>query len=261
MRTKLCPLARRRSIAALMLAAFAWCWSRADSIHGGGALVFSPRTNHVRSENLLTNLTLRFAYTNNSPESIRVLAVDASCHCTTPKIPTLPWTIGPHETGGMEVVVEVPGKWGLLEKTLQVRTAGATNTLTVQVDIPEPDNRQKNRLAAFVDRQAVFKGDCATCHSKPAVGLVGAELFKVACGICHEAEHRASMVPDLSTKPHGGAAYWSQWIRMGKPGSFMPGFEKSYTGPLSEPQIVSLISYLQARFPPTPAAKVAMPLE
>lgn len=226
-----------------------------------GSLSFHPQTNQVRTATLLTNLTLHFSYTNRSAEPVRILAVDASCHCTTPKIPPLPWTIGPHEGGAMEVVVDIPGKWGLLEKTLRLRTATATNTLTVAVDIAEPDERQKNRLAAFADRQAVFKGDCANCHSKPAIGLTGADLFKAACAICHESEHRASMVPDLAAKPHGGANYWSQWIRMGKPGSFMPGFERSYTGPLTEPQIVSLIEYLQRRYPPTPGVRARLPLE
>jgi mono/diheme cytochrome c family protein len=233
----------------------------ADAIPAGAGLVFWPRTNQARSPHLLTNLSLRFRYTNHLEAPVRVLGVDASCHCTTPKIPALPWTIGPHAAGELEVVVEIPGKWGLLEKTLRLWTADATNTLTVRVDIPEPDERQKNRLAAFADRQAVFKGDCANCHSTPAVGLTGAELYRAACAICHEAEHRASMVPDLAAKPHGGAAYWSQWIRIGKPGSFMPGFDRSYTGPLTEPQILSLIRYLEGRFPPTPGAKVALPLE
>ena len=33
------------------------------------------------------------------------------------------------------------------------------------------------------------------------------------------------MVPDLSAKPHGDSKYWAQWIRIGKPGTFMPGFD------------------------------------
>lgn len=234
--------------------------ARADAGPNHAAVVFAPITNRVQSLNLLTNLVLQFAYTNTSAESVSILGVDASCHCTTPKIPVLPWVIGPHASGNLDVVVEIPGKWGMLEKTIRLWSVDATNVLTVQVEIPEPDARQKNRIAAFVDRQAVFKGGCAECHSKPAEGLTGAALFKAACAICHEAEHRASMVPDLSTKPHGDSKYWAQWIRIGKPGTFMPGFAKPYTGPLSEPQIQSLIDYLQQRYPPTPGAKPAMPL-
>jgi mono/diheme cytochrome c family protein len=226
-----------------------------------GPLVWAPQTNHVQTAHLLTNLVTRFSYTNASSQPVIVTAVEPSCHCTTPKIPKLPWTIEPHGAGNMDVEVEIPGKWGLLEKTITIRTAGETNVLSLQIEIPEPDPRERNRIAAFADRQAVFKGDCASCHAKPSAGLKGEALFHKNCGICHEAEHRATMVPDLATKPHGDAIYWAQWVRIGKPGTFMPGFDKPHGGPLTEEQIASLLDFLQQRFPPTPAAKAALPLE
>jgi mono/diheme cytochrome c family protein len=224
-------------------------------------LVWTPVTNHVRTVQLLTNLVTNFKYTNSSSEPITVTQVETSCHCTTPQIPKLPWTVPAHSGGKMDVIVEVPGKWGLLQKTIQIRTENETNTLMLEVEIPEPDPREKNRLAAFADRQAVFKGDCASCHLKPAVGLQGMALYEKACGICHEAEHRATMVPDLAKKPHGNATYWTQWIRIGKPGTFMPAFDKPHGGPLTEQQIASLLEYLPQRFPPTPNARAALPLQ
>src|SRR5438105_3477219 len=150
-------------------------------------LVWTPVTNHVRAIHLLTNLVTDFKYSNSSSEAVTVFAVETSCHCTTPQVPKLPWTITAHAGGKMDVIVEVPGKWGLLQKTIQIRTDKDTNTLMLEVEIPEPDPREKNRLAAFADRQAVFKGDCANCHVKPAVGLIGMALYERACGICHEA--------------------------------------------------------------------------
>lgn len=223
-------------------------------------LVWTPATNHVRGQ-ALSNLTTQFTYTNATISEIVVNAVEPSCHCTTPKIPKLPWTIPAHAAGNMEVVVELAGKWGTVQKTIEVRSARETNTLRLEIEIPEPDPREKNRLMMFADRQAVFKGDCADCHLKPAIGLKGEALFAKACAICHEAEHRASMVPDLASKPHGDATYWTQWVRIGKPGSFMPAFDKPHGGPLSDEQITSLITWLQQRFPPTPAAKAALPLD
>ena len=225
------------------------------------ALIWTPQTNHVRTVHLLTNLVTEFQYTNASSSPVTILAVERSCHCTTPKTPELPWTIAPHASGKMEVIVEVPGKWGLLQKTIALRSATDTNVLLLQIDIAEPDMREKNRVMAFADRQAVFKGDCASCHSTPAIGLKGEQLYAKACGICHEAEHRASMVPDLTTRPHGDANYWKQWVRIGKPGSFMPGFDKPHGGPLTEDQIASLMEYLPRRFPQTQGAKAKMPLE
>ena len=225
------------------------------------ALVWTPQTNHVRTVHLLTNLVTEFHYTNTSSEPVVITAIERSCHCTTPKTPNLPWTIAPRAAGKMEVVVEVPGKWGVLRKTIEMRSANETNVLMLEVEIPEPEPREKNRLAAFADRQAVFKGDCASCHSKPAVNLKGAQLYEKACGICHEAEHRATMVPDLATKPHGDANYWTQWIRVGKPGTFMPAFDKPHGGPLTEEQIASLIEYLPQRFPSPVAGNAKLPLE
>ena len=248
-----------RASLAVVFPLFASCGQAIEP--SGTGLAWTPVTNHVRTPNLLTNLVTDFKYTNNSSEPVTVLAVETSCHCTAPQIPKLPWTIPAHASGKMDVVVEVPGKWGLLQKTIQIRTASATNTLMLEVEIPEPDPRVKNRMAAFADRQAVFKGDCASCHIKPAVGLTGMALYEKACGICHEAEHRATMVPDLSKKPHGDATYWTQWIRIGKPGTFMPAFDKSHGGPLTEQQIASLLEYLPQRFPPTPNTRAALPLQ
>lgn len=223
-------------------------------------LVWTPLTNHVRGQ-ALSNMVTHFNYTNASGRDVVIKAVEASCHCTAPKLPKLPWTIRAGESGQMEVMVELAGKWGTVTKTIEARSERETNVLLVEIEIPEPDQREKNRLMAFTDRQAVFKGDCASCHSKPAEGLKGSALFAKACAICHEAEHRASMVPDLAAKVHGGAAYWSQWIRIGKPGSFMPAFGKPHGGPLTEEQILSLIDYLGKRFPPAAVGKPALPLE
>lgn len=222
---------------------------------------WTPAVLKVRSEHSLTNLTARFAYTNSSKNEVVVTAINASCHCTTPRVRSYPWPIPAGASGFLEVEVEVAGKWGELNKTLSIETRDLTNTLRLIVDVVEPDAREKNRLAAFADRQAVFKGDCVSCHLKPAEGKTGAELFKSICSICHEAEHRAQMVPDLAAKPRGGAAYWSAWLRIGKPGSFMPAFDKPHGGPLTEEQIASLVEFLSVKYPPTTAQRPAMPLD
>src|ERR1041384_130139 len=123
------------------------------------SLVWTPQTNHVRAVHLLTNLVTEFKYTNSSSQPVVITEIERSCHCTTPQTPKLPWTIAPHSSGKMEVVVEIPGKWGLLRKTLTGHAERATNVLFLEVEIPEPEPREKNRLTAFGDRQAVFKDD------------------------------------------------------------------------------------------------------
>ena len=119
--------------------------------------------------------------------------------------------------------------------------------------------------AAKVDRQAVFKGDCAACHRKNVLGQFGQPLFAATCAICHEANPRASMVPDLrhltdaTGKPiPTNEEFWRAWITVGKADTLMPAFAISQGGPLNDIQIVSLAAYLNAANPshvPSTSAK------
>ena len=85
------------------------------------------------------------------------------------------------------------------------------------------------------DRQAVFHGECATCHVKPGQGKYGKLLYDADCAICHEGEHRATMVPDLhALKVPTNVEFWQTWISHGKPGSLMPAFSTADGGPLSD---------------------------
>jgi mono/diheme cytochrome c family protein len=111
----------------------------------------------------------------------------------------------------------------------------------------------------MADRQAVFKGSCVTCHVEPARDAAGHEkmskdLYVAVCGICHEAEHQASFVPNLHRLPEPtNAEFWKNWIMHGKPGTLMPAFAKTDGGILSEAQTESLVQYLTATIPSHPA--------
>ena len=110
--------------------------------------------------------------------------------------------------------------------------------------------RELNQKIALADRQAVFKGDCARCHAAPAKGKMGGELYTAVCGVCHESEHRATMVPDLhNIKQETGREFWTVWITYGKTGSLMPAFSKLQGGPLTDEQIRSLAAFLTTNIP------------
>ena len=103
---------------------------------------------------------------------------------------------------------------------------------------------------AKADRQAVFKNDCATCHAIPGNGKYGMALYNAVCAVCHEGEHRATMVPDLHTlKVPTNDQFWRIWIAHGKPGSLMPAFSNTDGGPLNDLQIASLAAYLNVAIP------------
>lgn len=194
-----------------------------------------------------TNVHFAFQVTNTATDGEMIIkSVRPSCGCTTAKVPPLPWHLKPGDGGEIEAVVDVSGKQGTLSKLLIVESSAGTNYLTMVITVS--NDREMNMKLAKADRQLVFKGDCASCHVTPTVGKTGEDLFRNACGICHESDHRATMVPNLMAlnKPTG-RDYWDAWIRKGKAGSLMPAFEKSEGGPLDDDQIKSLVDYLAGK--------------
>lgn len=199
----------------------------------------------------------KFYFTNISDANVVITSAAASCGCTVPKLPSVPWTNAPGAVGEIPVTMNMAGKSGTVFKTVTVNTDKGMKMLTVKATMPPPQpvvaapmDRAKNQELAKADRQAVFRGDCARCHVEPAKGKLGKELYEKACGICHDAEHRAEMVADLKKLNHDtNADYWKTWISQGKPGSLMPAFAQSQGGPLTDEQINSLVQYLVATIP------------
>jgi mono/diheme cytochrome c family protein len=198
-----------------------------------------------------------FNFTNVSSSRVSILDVHPSCGCTTVQLPSLPWPIPAGGHGHFSAVVNFEGKSGTLFKTIRVSTDRGSKTLLLTIHI-EPATardmsaaaRAQGLMVAKADRQAVFRGDCASCHRQPGDGKYGNALYDVDCGICHEGEHRATMVPDLrALKVPTSEAFWREWIIHGKPGSLMPAFSHNDGGPLTDEQIISLADYLKAAIP------------
>lgn len=195
-----------------------------------------------------------FHLTNVSPVEIIINSAQGSCGCTVAKLPTLPWHLASGSNGEMQVSVNLQGKLGTITKQVTANTSVGMKQVSVRVIIPPPvamaklseADRQRNMQMSEGDRQAVFRGDCASCHVKPAQGKMGADLFVAACGVCHESPNRAAKVPDLhALKFRTNVDYWRHWIHNGRPGSMMPAFGMDQGGPLSDAQIASLSDYLE----------------
>lgn len=205
---------------------------------------------------------LTFNFTNVSSSDVTITHVQTSCGCTTPRLPQLPWKVAAGRHGEIPVVMNMSGRSGTIFKTVTVNTDKGWKMLTVKTTMQAAsptamtaNERLRNQQLVLADRQAVFKGDCARCHVEPVIGIMGKDLFTAACGICHEAEHRAEMVPDLNALNHATSAeYWKHWITHGKVGSLMPAFAHAQGGPLSEAQIASLVDYLVKAIPSRPGA-------
>lgn len=209
-----------------------------------------------------------FSFTNVSSGPVTILGARGSCSCTTIKLPAAtPWLIATGGIGNFDASINLAGKAGMLYKAAIVTTDQGTKSLMLVVKIPpEPPpkpmteaERAAGVSASKLDRQAVFKGECASCHAKNVQGRYGQQLFAATCAICHEANPRASMVPDLhNLKDPTSEEFWRAWITSGKAGTLMPAFAASQGGPLTDFQISNLAAYLNQTIPsrtPPPAAK------
>lgn len=229
-----------------------------------GVLVWDGETQETTVKLGTPTAPFQFNLTNVTDEPLMITGVRTSCGCTVPKMPPLPWTVQGGESGQIDVTMKLAGKRGTLAKTVTVNTDRGFKTLIVRAIMEEPapgvmgeSDRMKNLQIASANRQAVFQDDCAACHATPALNKMGAELYQTACGICHEAEHRASMVPDLANlEKETNADYWRTWITTSVEGKLMPAFAIEHGGILNAAQIDSLVDYLVKDFPKNRKATV-----
>lgn len=201
----------------------------------------------------------RFSVTNASKNIVLISSVTPECGCTVADYPK-PWQLKPGESGEITASMNFAGQKGSKQKTMKVQSSGGPpQVLTLKVIIPFDNNeerRKANMAAAAKDRQAVFKGDCASCHVEPLKGLMGEQLFVAGCNICHEPSsgHRAEIVPDLKKLAFPtDINYWKNMISNGKTNSLMPGFAKAHGGPLTDEEIDSLAQYAVKTFKFDPA--------
>jgi cytochrome c553 len=196
-----------------------------------------------------------FSFTNVTPNVVAILSVHPSCGCTTAELPPVPWSIAAGSNGTIKLTVNLQGKSGTLFKSVKISTDRGQKDLMLRINIQPPapmpelteEQRAAGMAAAKLDRQAIFKGECASCHLRRIEGKYGQPLYETVCAICHDAQHRATMVPDLrNLQIPTNQEFWRTWITYGKAGSLMPAFATSQGGPLSDMQIASLAAYLNA---------------
>jgi mono/diheme cytochrome c family protein len=229
------------------------------------ALKWSAKSLEYTSKPGEETAPFHFFVTNVSQSPVTINALRTSCGCTVAQLPTTPYILHPGSNVPINASMDLRNKSGSITKTITAETSVGAEGLLVKANITPAaahatpgagaamGDRSKNIQTALADRQAVFKGDCASCHVDKGKGKFGAELYAASCGICHDAEHRAAMVTDLKV-PRGprDLAFWQKWIMEGKPGTMMPAFAQSHGGPLTQEQIDSLTTYCFQNFPKGP---------
>lgn len=195
-----------------------------------------------------------FNFTNLATGKLVVQQLLPSCGCTTTESPPLPWGVSAGTNGHLRFTVNLKlmGKARKQAKLVRVVTDQGFVDLTLRLNVvpprmpsqSEPERARALKLAQ-ADRQALFRGECATCHAQPAAGKEdGRALYYAVCAACHEGNPPGA-APDLfAIKTPTNVDFWLNWISHGKAGSLMPGFSKAEGGPLSEMQIAYLARYL-----------------
>jgi len=239
--------------------------SHASEALATNTLVWDSTSKETNAAADAGNAHFVFSFTNVSAGNVVILNVRTSCGCTTAQLPPLPWTIPAGTNGQIGANVNFAVKSGMLSKTVTVTSDKGFQTLMLKITILPPvvptqseADRARALEMAKADRQAVFRGDCATCHVKPGGGKYGNALYDAVCAICHEGKDRATMVPDLhNIKTPTNVDFWQTWIAHGRAGSLMPAFSTADGGPLSDMQIVSLAGYLNMTIPSSPVPPLA----
>jgi mono/diheme cytochrome c family protein len=221
---------------------------------GAPTLVFEADTKQYDASPGEATAPFVFNLRNVWTNEIVIDRVQASCGCTTAKMPAVPWHIPPGGGGQVHAQVNLAGKMGLITKTLTFYTTVGPRIAYLKVNIPTAPawggtlsqvERKTAMARAAADSRAIFQGDCASCHVEKGRNALGEDLYAADCGICHESPHRESAVPDLhALKQETDLEYWKTIITMGKPHTMMPGFGAAQGGPLSDAQINSLATYL-----------------
>jgi mono/diheme cytochrome c family protein len=256
---KLLPVRVRRIARFAALALFGLLAPAGWAAGPAGPLIWNSTNQSYTLKTGEVSAHFTFTVTNVGDSEVVINDVHPSCGCTVAEFPSTPWRIPARGADHMDVLVDLRGRSGVVTKDIAVLSSNAPGLLTVNVTVPPEatngmspammDRLWGQKLAA-TDHQAVFKKTCVNCHLRPAFGKRGAALYTVACGICHEAAHRAAMVPDLhALQTEIEPDYWVNWVTHGKPGTLMPGFSVTEGGPLEDAQIDSLVAFLKTEFP------------
>ena len=232
-----------------------------------GVLAWNSQLQRTGNNLMATNIAaadqdtaeFSFSFTNITANPVTILNVSPGCHCTTAELPPTPWTIPAGGSGSFKARVDlnVTGHSGTLLKQVAVMTDKGTKELLLEIEFLPPvvvtltdEQKAAGIAAAKIDRQAVFKGDCASCHVPKIEGKYGQTLYGAVCAICHDVQNRAAMVPDLhNLKTPTNDDFWRTWIAHGKAGSLMPAFATAEGGPLNDMQIATLASFLNSTIP------------
>ena len=140
---------------------------------------------YATTSTVKTNTSVATVTNSIELSPVTILDVHPSCGCTTAELPPRPWLLLPGTNSIIRVNVNLAGKSGVVFKSVAVMTDKGKTDLMLRINIQAPppakpmseEERARGIAAAKIDRQAVFRGDCATCHNNNVQGKYGQQLF------------------------------------------------------------------------------------
>jgi len=145
----------------------------------------------------------------------------------------------PQGKGKISVNVDIKGKSGNIQKTVQVYTNDPATPVTVlSLIMHVKDRLHSNRHSA----NEIFSAQCRGCHVEKGNNKKSAELFRADCSMCHETGKSASTLSQMSKRPKD---YLTNVIRNGINGSSMAGWATKNSGPLGDEEIDSLVDLIK----------------
>jgi mono/diheme cytochrome c family protein len=227
-----------------------------------------------------------FTIHNVGGEPLEIKDVSTSCGCTLLNLKDK--VIAPGKTGELEVTMDTSMKQGYVKKSIVIFTNDpespkklvylGANVLPRERDNPEPFRPKSPLLSSTTlepntpevfsvsnphtgltekDKAKIFVGNCAVCHVQQGKGKMGADLFQADCAMCHGVNAEGAEGPALlgNYKDPNYVKHIQKVTRYGSEKHIsMPGFSRDAGGPLTDQEINSIVSFLEAKSEQSKAA-------
>lgn len=234
--------------------------SGASATESKGPLVWDEMTKEITAAPSQTTNLFIFWVTNTATTNILIHRVSPECECTTVKLPKEPWLLTPNESAPLYVTINFANQSGQIRRGVEVSSSEGEQHLTIKVNVALTQDialRQKRLDQARLNRQSIFKGECAACHLDKGKGRTGEELLAADCAICHDTPHQADGIPKLSeVNKITSKVYWKWYLENGGRETIMPSFSVEQGGPLTAQEIDAFADFLNKKFPPKDKSKL-----
>ena len=225
--------------------------------HGiGPVLLFEKDFIDLGTINQSDTVDTEFHFRNDGSDSLHITSIETSCGCTVATLKKK-W-YSPEESGIIHVSFDANGKFGEIRKEIMVESNDPTSPrsqLILRSDVVVHPQNTSGMMSKIGAGASIFKGKCRSCHVDKGLGKKGEALFAADCQLCHGPAGKKDSVfhpgPALDNEFLSTLTRKLLFKRIAE-GSvdphmhhMMPGFMKTFGGPLYEEQVQSLVNYLQ----------------